>query len=100
MRSRVAKTIFVLVCAASCCVAFADGPDIRKLMTPEQFHAAGLDKLSPEEIDALNRWIVGYTVKDAPEVRKSDEVVKAQVKKTETEGIKTRIAGKFGGWDG
>jgi hypothetical protein len=94
------RSFVVLALALSCIVAHAASPDIRTLMTPEQFRAAGLDKLSPEEIDALNRWIVSYTVEDAPEIRRSDPVVQAEVKKTESEGIKTRIAGEFHGWDG
>ena len=53
-----------------CGVVRADGPDIRKLMTPEEFDASGLEKLSPQEIEALNRWIVRYTAHEAPEVRR------------------------------
>ena len=45
----------------------ATGPDVRVLMTPEEFQAAGLDKLSPQELEALNRWVVRYTAGDAPE---------------------------------
>jgi hypothetical protein len=39
-------------------------------MTPEEFDASGLEKLSPQEIEALNRWIVRYTAHEAPEVRR------------------------------
>jgi hypothetical protein len=81
-------------------IAHAEGPDVRKLLTPEQFHAAGLDKLTEQEIDALNRWLVTYTARDAPEVRRSDVVVQKEVAKAEAEGIRTRIAGEFKGWDG
>jgi hypothetical protein len=80
--------------------AWAEGLDVRKLLTPEQFHAAGLDKLTEQEIDALNRWLVTYTARDAPEMRRSDVVIQAEVKKVEAEGTKTRIAGEFHGWDG
>ena len=83
-----------------CGVVRADGPDIRKLMTPEEFDAAGLEKLSPQEIEALNRWIVRYTAHEAPEVRRQDVVVKAEAAKVDDAGIKTRIAGAFNGWDG
>ena len=83
-----------------CGVVRADGPDIRNLMTPEEFEASGLEKLSPQEIEALNRWIVRYTAHEAPEVRRQDKVVKAEAEKADVEGIKTRIAGAFSGWDG
>ncbi len=69
-------------------------------MTPEEFAAAGLDKLSAEEIAALNRWVVRYTAKDAPEVRRNDEVVQAEIAKTDADAIKTRIDGEFRGWEG
>ena len=98
--SQITEFALALSLLLVCGFANGDGPDIRTMMTPEQFHAAGLDKLSPEEIDALNQWLVGYTVKDAPEVRKKDAVVQAEVKKVEADGIKTRIAGEFHGWDG
>jgi hypothetical protein len=80
--------------------ARTEGPDVRALMTPEEFKAAGLDKLSPEELEALNRWVVRYTAKDAPEVRRNDVVVQAEIVKIDADAIKTRIAGEFRGWEG
>ena len=32
-------------------------PPIERQMTPEQFKAAGLDKLSPAELSNLNAWL-------------------------------------------
>ena len=92
--------VLTLVSVPLCGLVWADGPDIRKLMTPEEFEAAGLDKLSPAEIEALNRWVVRYTAHEAPEVRRQDVVVKAEAAKADEAGIKTRIAGEFTGWDG
>lgn len=37
-------------------VALAKDP-IEREMTPEEFRAAGLDKLSPDELAALNAWL-------------------------------------------
>ena len=102
MRSQIVTPVVLLalVSVPLCGVVRADGPDIRKLMTPEEFDAAGLEKLSPQEIEALNRWIVRYTAHEAPEVRRQDVVVKAEAAKVDDAGIKTRIAGEFNGWDG
>lgn len=102
MRSPIVTCVVLLalVCVPLCGLVWADGPDIRKLMTPEEFEAAGLDKLSPAEIEALNRWVVRYTAHEAPEVRRQDVVVKAEAAKADEAGIKTRIAGEFTGWDG
>jgi hypothetical protein len=69
-------------------------------MSSEDFLAAGLDKLTPKEIDALNRWLVRFTAKDAPELTRESEAVKEEVKRVEQEGIKTRLVGEFRGWDG
>jgi hypothetical protein len=38
------------------CAAFAQKP-IEQDMSPEEFRAAGLDKLSPEELARLNTWL-------------------------------------------
>ncbi len=102
MRSPIVMCVALLasVSVPLCGVVWAEGPDIRKLMTPEEFEAAGLDKLSPAEIEALNRWVVRYTAHEAPEVRRQDVVVKAEAVKADKAGIKTRIAGEFTGWDG
>src|SRR5205823_9278081 len=33
---------------------------IQQMMTPEEFNAAGLNKLSPEELQKLDAWLQGY----------------------------------------
>src|SRR2546427_11458076 len=52
---------------------------IKEMMSPEEFKAAGLNKLSPEELEKLNAWLQGY--------RETTE--KVTEKKTEK-----RVAGK------
>ncbi len=36
------------------------GASIQQLMSPEEFRAAGLNKLSPEELQKLDAWLQGY----------------------------------------
>jgi hypothetical protein len=54
-----------LLCALPALAAAQPAPQpsdqrpIEQRMTPEQFRAAGLDKLSPEELAALNAWLRG-----------------------------------------
>lgn len=74
----------------------ADDPDIRQLMTAQEFKAAGLDNLSTEQIVALNRWLVRYTAQDAKAVMKTSPAVK----KTAEATISSRIDGQFNGWNG
>jgi len=45
---------FLLACIAPVALAQTALPAIEKQMTPEEFKAAGLDKLSPQELANLN----------------------------------------------
>lgn len=69
---------------------------IEKMMTPEEYRAAGLEKLSPEELGRLNQWILRFLAYDSQIVVQSD----AAVQKLQNTPVKRRIAGKFTGWDG
>jgi hypothetical protein len=72
-------------------------PGVEKLMSVEEFREAGLHKLSPEEREALNRWLIGYTIGDAPEIRSSNEEVRQADREQQ---IRARIVGDFRGWSG
>ncbi len=74
----------------------ADDPDIRSLMTAEEFAAAGLGRLSNDEMDAINRWLVRYTAQDAEEMISTSPAVK-EVNRAD---VRSRIDGEFNGWDG
>lgn len=96
-----ALSIFVmLVLSLGTGASQAQAPDVRQLMTPEEFAAAGLDKLSAEQMAALNGWVLRYTARDVPELTRSNPVVQAEVEKAEAEGVRTRIVGDFRGWSG
>lgn len=85
----------------------ATTPAIEKEMTPEQFKAAGLDKLSSSELSNLNAWlnktIVTETTKAAT---KATEVATKKVKDDNrgffnfgsTDPIKTKFTGEFRGF--
>lgn len=74
----------------------ADDPDIRQLMTTEEFAAAGLSRLSTEQMDAVNRWLVRYTAQDAAKMIKTSPAVKEITRGD----VRSRIDGKFSGWNG
>ena len=91
----------LLACASS---AFAQStPPIEQQMTPEEFKAAGLDKLSPEELARLNTWL-GRTI--TTETTKAAAVAKQAVVEENRgfatfgsqEPIVSRIAGRFDGF--
>ena len=51
----------LLACAAPVALAQIAQPAIEKQMTPEEFKAAGLDKLNADELARLNTWL-GRTI--------------------------------------
>lgn len=72
-------------------------PGIENLMSPGQYRDAGLEKLTPEERDALNRWLLEYTAWEAPTIRRSNQEVK---EKERSLVIKASVVGDFVGWSG
>jgi hypothetical protein len=73
-----------------------ESDDIQKMMSPGEFKAAGLDKLSSEELEHLNAWLKGYR----------ETTVQAAEKKATKEGrrkidvLVSRIVGPFYGLTG
>ena len=74
-----------------------DFPGIQKLMTSEEFARAGLDRLSPEQVRALDDWLVRYTAGEAYVVQTTSEEVRAAVPEFRLEA---RIVPPFSGWSG
>lgn len=83
---------------------------VEEQMTGKEFTAAGLDKLSQSELDALNAWIRSHSVAtlDAP---KGGAAAVAADSQADRRGLKSdgnndrttitsRLVGNFKGWDG
>lgn len=100
---------------ASMPAAVAD--TLRDRMTAEQFEQAGLDKISPEELRYLTRWIDGEVVEERERVREetiaeiipegdarfgADEEIKRNVERVrpEPKELTATISGEFRGWRG
>jgi hypothetical protein len=95
------SALFLLLGVVFAVTASADeAPDVRTLMTPEEFSAAGLGKLSPAEIEALNRWVIRYTAGEARIISVQSPVVREAIRQFDATGIRTRIVGEFTGWTG
>ncbi len=71
-------------------------PGVEKLMEASTYKASGLEKLTDEERQALNQWLIKYTANEAPIIRGSVEAVK----KEQNKEVKSRISGAFSGWQG
>ncbi len=61
--------------------------DIQQAMSPEEFRAAGLQKLSPDELAHLNAWLKGYR----------EQAAKKAVTHEKLQLIVSRINGPFSG---
>ena len=94
------RTALLLGALGTTAFVSADAPKVQELMTPAEFQASGLDKLSPAELDALNAWLLRYTAVDAPIVRKTSPEVKREAVDTPPPVIHSQIDGTFSGWRG
>jgi hypothetical protein len=63
------------------------------MMTPEQFKAAGLDKLSPAELENLDRWLSGYRETTVKTAKKTAERQAAEVTVSRVDGTFNGIGG-------
>lgn len=83
---------------------------LEEQMTGAEFNAAGLEKLTPQELASLNDWIRAHSLAtlDAPRNSPSGSVSTGGVgnvdlppiDKMERKPIVSKINGKFSGWDG
>ncbi len=85
----------------------ATQPPIEQAMTPEQFKAAGLDKLSAEELANLNTWLNRTITTETTRAAEQAAVQAKEKVETENRGffhfgssdpIEDRIAGQFNGF--
>jgi len=112
--NRLFAMLFLLLAAAVAPVvalAQAAGADLQQQMTPQEFKAAGLDKLTPAELTALNAWlqrkVSDETTAVVEQVREQarEEGRKEVVEKNRgffnfgsNEPIESSIAGEFAGF--
>jgi hypothetical protein len=71
--------------------------DIQQIMSPEEFKAAGLSKLTPDELAKLNAWLQGYrqTTEQAAEKKAT-----ARASRTKLDVLVSRVDGTFNGLTG
>jgi hypothetical protein len=72
-------------------------PGIKALMSPQEYEAAGIGRLTPAELEALNQWLVRYTAEDAAVMLETDEEVREAVQEQEIISV---IQQPFSGWSG
>ena len=69
------------------------GLHIADLMSASEFRAAGLNKLSSDELVELDSWLNSYLLRVVARVSQPSKLETASV-------IETQIDGEFHGWDG
>ncbi len=85
---------------------------VQELMTPDEFKAAGLDKLSEDELQHLDAWLQGYRQttekrvseqvekKATEEIKKATEQAKARAPKVMVDKVVSRVDGTLSGLTG
>src|SRR4029450_5089016 len=90
-------------CAILVCVGLANGAppemsgSIKEMMSPEEFKAAGLNKLSPDELQKLDAWLQGY--RQITE-QKAEKKATAPASRTKMDLIVSRVDGTFNRFTG
>jgi len=74
-------------------------PTLQERMSKEEFHAAELDKLTPDALKRLNDWLAAHPVTVTKLVTSSNKPV-FYADDAPRERIETRIDGVFTGWTG
>ncbi len=88
--------IFILAESAHAAPEEVSG-GIQQMMTPAEFKAAGLNKLSPDELQKLDAWLQGY--RQVAE-QKAEKKATARAEKTKMDLIVSRVDGTFYGLTG
>src|SRR6266571_7561511 len=72
---------------------------IKEMMSPEEFKASGLNKLSSEELEKLNAWLQGYreTTEKVTEKKTEKRVARSFF---HHEPVVSRVDGSFAGLRG
>jgi hypothetical protein len=74
--------------------------DIQQMMSPEEFKAAGLNKLSADELAKLNAWLQGYRQVTEQAAEKKATARAAKVERTKMDVLVSRVDGTFNGLTG
>jgi len=102
------KVFMTLLLMAASVSALADGfSSLEEQMTGKEFNAAGLEKLSPQELNELNSWIRKHSLATlatpatvSTAAGKSNDTAKPAKDDGDRSTITSKLQGKFSGWDG
>jgi hypothetical protein len=104
--SRLIRCVIFGACAVFICAQPARAAQeeisgsIQQMMTPEEFKAAGLNKLSPDELQKLDAWLQGYRQVTEAKAEKKATARAAKVERTKMDLLVSRVDGTFNGLTG
>jgi hypothetical protein len=100
--TRIALFIGLVLCSGLLAAQQTEVTSIKDRMSPEQFKATGLHKLSDSELKQLNAWFIGEktVVKEKTVVVEKPIEAGLAAPKPATDDINSRIVGEFIGWRG
>jgi hypothetical protein len=105
-RVRLNQCVMLAVCVIfSCTKPAGAAPEemsgsIQEMMTPEEFKAAGLNKLTPDELQKLDAWLQGYRQVTEKAAEKKATARAAKVERTKMDLLVSRVDGTFNGLTG
>jgi hypothetical protein len=89
------------LCLAGGIIMPPDFTGLEKNMTPQEFQSAGLNKLTPEELAALDAWLTSQMKKREAAVATAPRVERGGFLQPGDSGpIHSKILGEFHGWRG
>ena len=94
--------IVLAIALVSCLAGLANAETFSSLeerMSQSEFHAAGLDKLSPDELKALNAWLQAHSGTQVTYVTPGGRPV-FYPQESSREPVDAHIVGEFTGWYG
>lgn len=94
--------IVLAIALVFCITGFAGAETFSSLeerMSQSEFHAAGLDKLSPDELNELNAWLRSHYGTQVTYVSPSGKPV-FYPQESSRETVDAHIVGQFTGWYG
>ena len=103
---RLIQCVIVALCTIFGVARIANGApeeaagSIQEMMSPEEFRAAGLNKLTPDELVKLDAWLQGYRQVTEQKAEKIASARAAKVEKTKMDMLVSRVDGTFTGLTG
>lgn len=95
---------FILIALCNSAIAQKGFSTLEERMTGKEFTAAGLDKLSDEELAALNDWLRSHSIATLENATQPTGDIRGFEGRAgvgfDESAIVSRIVGTFRGWDG